>query len=110
MRWTGGRRSGPESPAIGGVPPQVGARRSPATVEVPPPADDISSGAHSRVAQLVEQPAVNRRGARSSPASGAAQIHLSPRVLAQPRNPPWAPGRLERAPSIDGGGLPAVGG
>src|SRR5437763_11311583 len=74
MRWTGGRRSGPESPAIGGVPPQVGARRAPATVEVPPPADDISSAAHSRVAQLVEQPAVNRRVAGSSPASGASQL------------------------------------
>src|SRR5438477_7469579 len=73
MRWTGGRRSGPESPANGGVPPQAGARRAPATVEVPPPADDISSAAHSRVAQLVEQPAVNRRVAGSSPASGASQ-------------------------------------
>src|SRR5207248_2889855 len=93
MRWTGGRRSGPESPANGGVPPQAGARRAPATVEVPPPADDISSAAHSRVAQLVEQPAVNRRVAGSSPASGAPQIHLSQRVLAQPRKPPRAPVR-----------------
>src|SRR5437660_8468904 len=74
MRWTGGRRSGPESPANGGVPPQAGARRAPATVEVPPPADDIWSAAHSRVAQLVEQPAVNRRVAGSSPASGASQL------------------------------------
>src|SRR5213076_3331026 len=74
MRWTGGRRSGPESPANGGVPPQAAARRAPATVEVPPPADDISSAAHSRVAQLVEQPAVNRRVAGSSPASGASQL------------------------------------
>src|SRR5437588_9206555 len=74
MRWTGGRRSGPESPANGGVPPQAGARRAPAKVEVPPPADDIWSAAHSRVAQLVEQPAVNRRVAGSSPASGASQL------------------------------------
>src|SRR5205807_6371086 len=80
----------------------------PATVEVPPPADDISSAAHSRVAQLVEQPAVNRRVAGSSPASGAPQIHLSQRVLAQPRNPPWAPGRLERSRSMDRGGFPEV--
>src|SRR2546429_712484 len=29
---------------------------------------------HSRVAQLVEQPAVNRRVAGSSPASGASQL------------------------------------
>src|SRR6266705_539961 len=41
-----------------------------ATLEVPPPADYIWSAAHSRVAQLVEQPAVNRRVAGSSPASG----------------------------------------
>src|SRR5437868_15534259 len=76
MRWIGGRRSGPESPANGGVPPQAGARRAPATVEVPPPADDIWSAAHSRVAQLVEQPAVNRRVAGSSPASGALEVSL----------------------------------
>src|SRR5205823_2287654 len=60
-------------PASGGAPRQAGAS-CPATVEVPPPADDIWSAAHSRVAQLVEQPAVNRRVAGSSPASGASQL------------------------------------
>src|SRR5436190_1689097 len=99
MRWTGGRRSGPESPAIGGVPPQVGARRAPATVEVPPPADDISSAAHSRVAQLVEQPAVNRRVAGSSPASGASQLSAPQSLSDGPFGPSGALLRLrEREP------------
>src|SRR5947208_1381445 len=74
MRWTGGHRAGPaRSPASGAAPPPAAARRS-RTVEVRPPADDIWSAAHSRVAQLVEQPAVNRRVAGSSPASGASQL------------------------------------
>src|SRR5205823_6565683 len=90
MRWTGGRRSGPESPANGGVPPQAGARRAPATVEVPPPADDISSAAHSRVAQLVEQPAVNRRVAGSSPASGASQLSAPQSLSDSPFGPSGA--------------------
>src|SRR5438128_303565 len=63
----------PRSPASGAAPPPAAARRS-RTVEVRPPADDIWSAAHSRVAQLVEQPAVNRRVAGSSPASGASQL------------------------------------
>src|SRR5881396_3792198 len=42
------------------------------TVEVIRLVRDICP-AHSRVAQLVEQPAVNRRVAGSSPASGASQ-------------------------------------
>src|SRR5205807_9097791 len=75
MRWPGGHLAGPpRSPASGAAPPRAAARRS-RTVEVRPPADDIWSAAHSRVAQLVEQPAVNRRVAGSSPASGAS--HLS---------------------------------
>src|SRR5438067_8690223 len=90
MRWTGGRRSGPESPANGGEPPQAGARRAPATVEVPPPADDISSAAHSRVAQLVEQPAVNRRVAGSSPASGASQLSAPQSLSDSPFGPSGA--------------------
>src|SRR5881275_911423 len=93
MQWTGGRRSGPESPANGGVPPPAGARRAPATVEVPPPADDISSAAHSRVAQLVEQPAVNRRVAGSSPASGAPQLSAPQRVPIRARQRRPAPVR-----------------
>src|SRR6266480_2062457 len=93
-RWTGGHQDEPErNPTNGGAPPRAGARRTRATVEVAPPADDIWSAAHSRVAQLVEQPAVNRRVAGSSPASGAPQIRLSQRVLAQPRNPRRAPVR-----------------
>src|SRR5205814_931800 len=72
--WTGGHQDEPErNPTNGGAPPRARARHARATVEVAPPADDIWSAAHSRVAQLVEQPAVNRRVAGSSPASGVSR-------------------------------------
>src|SRR5256714_5292177 len=103
MRWTGGPRSGPESPANGGVPLQAGARRGPATVEVPPPADDISSAVHSRVAQLVEQPAVNRRVAGSSPASGAsmtASRRPPRRRRPGPSSPGPTPGEITREQTL----------
>src|SRR5213079_275500 len=110
MRWTGGRRSGPESPANGGVTPQAGARRAPDTVEVPPPADDISSAAHSRVAQLVEQPAVNRRVAGSSPASGASQLSAPQSLSDGPFGPSGAgDGLVTVSGSLSGSGRPTPG-
>src|SRR5437588_11320643 len=88
--WTGAHRGDRRpSPASGVAPRQVTVRRTPAKVEVPPPADDIWSAAHSRVAQLVEQPDVNRRVAGSSPASGASQ--------------PSAPQSLSHAPFFPSG-------
>src|SRR2546428_10462899 len=47
-----------------------------------------AEGCHSRVAQLVEQPAVNRRVAGSSPASGASRSSLHPEAGAARMVPP----------------------
>src|SRR5207248_4697487 len=90
-RWTGGHQDEPErNPTNGGAPPRAGARPTRATVEVAPPADDIWSAAHSRVAQLVEQPAVNRRVAGSSPASGASQLSAPQSLSDGPLGPSGA--------------------
>src|SRR5213080_3372974 len=60
------------------------------TVEVIRVVRDICP-AHSRVAQLVEQPAVNRRVAGSSPASGASQPS-APQSLSDARPSPSGAG------------------
>src|SRR5207302_7476979 len=101
-RWTGGHQDEPErNPTNGGAPPRAGARHTRATVEVAPPADDIWSAAHSRVAQLVEQPAVNRRVAGSSPASGAPMsASRRPRRRPGPPSRDPTPGEIKRTLSL----------